>query len=217
MKKIWAVIFLLASTGFCDDTTRLTQILDRLEQAENEVRSLCFDFTQTTSLSMGRGPTEMSGSAWFERPNRFRVEQASPEPQTIVSNGKVFWVYMPDRNQAVKDSMANWARAAGFPQGLTPFRMNVAEMKKKYDFALEEIDGSSVLKLTPRDTETFSYTLRLWVDLSTGLAVKTELASEAVRAVVSIRNVRTNPPLKDSLFKFVPPKGTEILEMPFPK
>jgi outer membrane lipoprotein carrier protein len=216
--QIGLVCFLFVSaTAFAADASRLDQVLARLEQAEKEVRTLSFDFTQTTSLSVGRGPTEIVGSALFERPSRFRVEQSSPEPQTIVSNGKVFWVYLPDRGQAIKDSMDNWAKAAGFPQGLTPFRMNVNEMKKKYTFSLDETSGQPVLVMTPRDSGSFDYTLRLWIDLNTGLAMKTELESEAVKAVVTVRNARVNPPIKDAPFKFVPPKGTDVLEMPFTK
>ncbi|MBK8870406.1 MAG: outer membrane lipoprotein chaperone LolA [Elusimicrobia bacterium] len=217
MKKILMGFLFVSVTVFAADTSRLDRVLARLEQAEKEVRTLSFDFTQTTSLSVGRGAADIVGSALFERPNRFRVEQSAPEPQVIVSNGKVFWVYLPERGQAIKDSMDNWARAAGFPQGLTPFRMNVTEMKKKYDFVLDDTSGQPVLVLTPRDSGSFSYTLRLWIDLNTGLAVKTELESEAVRAVVTVRNAQVNPPIKDAQFKFVPPKGTDVLEMPSAK
>lgn len=192
----------------------LEEVVGRLERAEKEVQSLRFEFTQTTTLSIGGRPVESRGTAIFQRPNRFRVDQSAPEPQTFVSNGKQFWVYLPDRGQVLKDSMDNWSRFAGFPQGLTPFRMDVAEMKKKYKFSLEEENGGPVLTLTPVDAGSYPYTLRLWVDLATGIAQQTALTSENLTAVVRVQNVKVNPSLEASLFLFQPPKGTEILEVP---
>ena len=205
---------LLVSCFSIGHAATLEEVVGRLERAEKEVQSLRFEFTQTTTLSIGGRAVESRGTAIFQRPNRFRVEQLAPEPQTFVSNGKQFWVYFPDRGQVLKDSMDNWSRFAGFPQGLTPFRMNVTEMKKKYKFSLEEENGGPVLTLTPVDAGSYPYTLRLSVDLATGIAQQTTLTSENLTAVVRVQNVKVNPSLEASLFRFQPPKGTEILEVP---
>ncbi len=205
---------LLVSCFSIGHAATLEEVVGRLERAEKEVQSLRFEFTQTTTLSIGGRAVESRGTAIFQRPNRFRVEQLAPEPQTFVSNGKQFWVYLPDRGQVLKDSMDNWSRFAGFPQGLTPFRMDVAEMKKKYKFSLEEENGGPVLTLTPVDAGSYPYTLRLSVDLATGIAQQTALTSENLTAVVRVQNVKVNPSLEASLFRFQPPKGTEILEVP---
>lgn len=212
MKKIvWGVLVSLWGVGHA---ATLDEVVGRLERAEKEVQSLQFDFTQKTTLSIGGRAAESRGTAIFQRPNRFRVEQSAPEMQTFVSNGKQFWVYLPDRGQVLKDSMDNWASFAGFPQGLTPFRMDVAEMKKKYRFSLAEEKEGEVLTLTPLDAGAFPYTLRLWVDMESGIAQQTALISDNLTAVVRVQNVKVNPPLGAHVFRFVVPKGTEILEMP---
>jgi outer membrane lipoprotein carrier protein len=190
------------------------EVLSRLERAEKEISTLQFDFTQETTVSIGGRGSETRGTAIFQRPNRFRVNQTAPEAQAFVSNGKQFWVHLIDRGQVLKDSMDNWARFAGFPQGLTPFQMSVNQMKKKYAFSLVDVEGEKVLSLTPKTATDFSYTLRLWVDMETGVAKKTELASENVTAVVSVRDVKINPRVDAGAFRFVPPEGTEVLEMP---
>ncbi|MBK8574838.1 MAG: outer membrane lipoprotein chaperone LolA [Elusimicrobia bacterium] len=193
----------------------LEDVVARLERAEKEVQSLQFNFTQKTTVALGGGSVESRGTAMFQRPNRFRVEQSAPENQTLVSNGKTFWVHLPDRGQVLKDSMDHWSRFAGFPRGLTPFRMDVAEMKKKYQFSLGEEEGRSVLTLTPKDAGDFPYTLRLWVDMDTGIAEKTALVSENMTAVVTVQNIRVNPRFESGTFRFVPPEGTDVLELPF--
>lgn len=190
------------------------EVVARLDQAEKEVQSLQFDFTQRTSLAIGGRDVITRGSATFQRPNRFRVEQAEPEKETFVSDGKQFWVYLVERGQVLKDSMDNWARFAGFPQGLTPFRMDVAEMKKKYQFSLNEESDGTVLTLTPKDAGDFPYTLRLWVDMKTGIAEKTALVSDTLTTTVRVQNIKVNPKINAGIFKFVPPKGAEILDIP---
>lgn len=202
--------------GFCGvvHAVTLEDVVARLERAEKEVQSLQFDFTQKTTLAIGGRAVETRGKAMFQRPNRFRVEQSAQENQTFISNGKTFWVSLPDRGQVLKGSMDNWARFAGFPQGLTPFRMDVAEMKKKYQFSMSDESEGAVLTLTPKEAGEFSYTVRLWVDMNTGVAEKTALVSDNVTTVVRVQNIKVNPRVESGTFRFVPPKDTEILEMP---
>jgi outer membrane lipoprotein carrier protein len=210
-KLILVLVFGLWGVGHA---TPLEEIVARLEQAEKEVQSLQFDFVQTTTLSLGGKASESRGTATFQRPNRFRVELSVPGTQTYISNGKQFWVYLPDRGQALKGAMDNWARFNGFPQGLTPFQMNMGEMKKKYDFTLAEEKEGPVLTLSPKAAGSTPYRLRLWVDMATGVARQTALVSENLTAVVRVQNVKVNPRVTSSLFRFTPPKGIDVLEMP---
>jgi outer membrane lipoprotein carrier protein len=212
MKKL--LIGMVFGLGGMAHAALLADVVARLERAEQEVQSLQFDFTQTTAVSVGKTTVETRGSALFQRPNRFRVVQSAPENQTFVSNGKTFWVFLPDRAQVLKGTMDNWGRLAGFPEGLTPFRMDVSEMKRKYDFSLANESGGEVLTLTPKDAGDFPFTLRLWVNMTTGIAEKTALVSENLTATVTIKNVRVNPRVDSESFRFVPPKGADVLEMP---
>lgn len=195
----------------------LTEVMDRLERAERDTRSVSFDYAQVTTLTTTRTESTSRGRASFQRPNRFRVEVDAQDRQIMVSDGKNLWFYLPSRDQVIRDSMANWARSAGFPQGLTPFRMDVADMKAKYQFTLED-DGSAsgrpVLALTPKEKGMFPYTFRLWVDMASGFASKTELSSDAVRTVVTVTNVSLNPSFPKDQFQFRPPEGTDVVDMP---
>jgi outer membrane lipoprotein carrier protein len=213
MKKIIAWAFVAGLAAGARSAT-LEEVMARLEQAEKQVKTLRFDFSQTTTLTHSRQTMANRGAASFQRPNRFRVEQSAPEAQTVVSDGKSLWFYLPARGQVIRDSMDNWSRSAGFPQGLTPFQMTVGAMKARYDWTLEDGGDTPVLRLAPKEGGA-PYTLRLWVDMETGLARRTELSAESVTAVVEITRVKVNPALAPSAFRFVPPEGTDVLDMPF--
>lgn len=217
MKRPLVILGLCAMASLSAAQT-VEEVLTRLEKAETEVQRLSFDFSQTTRIVITGESVESRGSALFERPNRFRVEQKAPSPQIIVGDGRDLWFHLPQRNQVIHDSMENWAASAGFPKGLTPFRFQVGEMKEKYRFVLDKADPHTpVILLSPADPHALPYTIRLWIDLKTGVARRTELSSASVTATTDVKNLHINGPLPRDAFVFRPPKGTDVLEMPSPK
>jgi outer membrane lipoprotein carrier protein len=199
---------------------KLDPVLSKMEQAEKNVRTLSFEFIQSITLSATGEKQEVRGKAFFHKPDKFRVEHVSPRPQTVVSNGKTLSLYNPDRNQVLVDSWENWSRSAGFPRELTPFQMDVDQMRKKYVIVYEKkAEGSrkgDVLKFSPREEGPLSYTLRVWVDPSTGLPFRTELESASVHVATDLTQTKVNPALPDSVFVFEPPEGTEVIESSSP-
>jgi outer membrane lipoprotein carrier protein len=214
-----AVPSLFAAASLCAAPAALDDVLKRMERAEKEVKTLSFRFTQTAHLLVTDEKQQIKGEAHFKRPDKFRVEHAVPRKQIVVSDGETLWLYNPAQEQVVVDSWKNWAESAGFPKGLTPFQMNPADMQKRYRFTLEDTVGSgkerrSVLRLEPIDPGPWPYKIRLWID-EAGLPARTELESQSVKTVTQISNVKINPPLKDALFVFAPPRGVDVLKPPF--
>lgn len=190
-------------------------VVARLRRAETEIQRLQFDYVQVTRIPLTGESVQSKGAALFDRPNRFRLEQKTPQPQTVVCDGKDLWFYLPARGQALRDSVDNWARSAGFPQGLSPFRLETTELRAKYDIALETPDPKTpVLRLTPRGDRAFPYDLRVWVDVTSGLPIKTELSSKSVTATTTVKNFKINVPLSPDAFRFTPPAGTDVIDAP---
>lgn len=213
MRRTLAILCLL-SAALTARARTVDDVLDLLRRAETRVQRLRFDYTQTTKITITHETVRARGTALFERPNRFRLEQKTPQPQTVVSDGETLWFYLPARGQVLRDGVDNWARSAGFPQGLSPFRLDSADLREKYDAALENDDPKTpVIRLTPKAAAA-PYRLRVWVDAATGLPVKTELASDSVSAVTEVKNVKTDfTPGRDA-FRFSPPAGTDVIDLP---
>jgi len=194
----------------------LDGVLARLEKAETEIKALVFDYTQSVSLSVGQSETRVSGTVSFQRPDRFRVESRGTSPQTVVSDGTHLWIYSPAHKQVIKDTLSGLLGARGAPAGLGGFQWKVADMKKEFNIALENADDDvPVLVLTPKSAAG-STTLRLWIDMDRGVAVKTTLVADGVKTDVSLTDVRVNPRLSKNLFQFKPPAGVELVDMPTP-
>lgn len=194
----------------------LDGVLARLEKAETEIKTLVFDYTQTVSMAVGKTETSVSGTVSFQRPDRFRVESRGTSPQTVVSDGTHLWIYSPAHKQVIKDTLSGLLGARGVPAGVGGFQWKVADMKKDFNMSLENAAADvPVLVLTPK-SDAGATTLRLWIDMERGLAVKTALLTEAVKTDVALADVRVNPRLSKTLFQFKPPAGVEIVDMPTP-
>lgn len=215
MRRSALALLLVAAAAASLRAQSADEVVAQLQRAETEIQRLQFDYLQTTRIPLTGETVKSKGAALFERPNLFRLEQKTPQPQTVVCDGKDLWFYLPARGQALRDSVDNWARSAGFPQGLSPFRLETAELRAKYDILLETPDPKTpVLRLTPRGDRAFPYELRVWVDLVSGLPVKTELSSKSVTATTNVKNFKINVPLSPDAFRFSPPAGTDVIDAP---
>jgi|GEM_PF-3790791 len=210
MKKVlWGIVFVWG-VGTVGAAT-VEEVTARLEATEKTVKTLSFDFKQTVESPSLNEPVSSAGTAVFQRPDLFRLTWDSSEPRTIISDGKTLWLHLPKRRQVLRDTVSRWFGASGFPRELTPFQLSVSDMKARYVWVLEEINGIPVLKLTPKDPSA-DYSLRLWIDMKTGLAQKTEWVNPSGSTTIDLSNVRMNPVLPKKAFDFSVPVGTDVLD-----
>ncbi|MBK6880330.1 MAG: outer membrane lipoprotein carrier protein LolA [Elusimicrobia bacterium] len=211
MRVLWGMALVLSAGAL--SAASVEDVLGRLERSEGEIKTLSFDYRQTASLSVGKTETAVSGRVSFQRPDRFRIETAGPAAQTVVSDGTHLWIHTPAHKQVIRDTLKGVLGAQGVPAGLGSFQWKAADLKREFNVSVDDAAGETpVLVLTPKaggDT-----VVRLWVDMKTGVAMKTALSAETVKTEVTLANVRVNPRLAKTLFRFKPPAGTEVLDMP---
>ena len=78
------------------------QSLQKLLAATNNYSA---NFTQSTREGAQGVPRVASGRIYLEKPNRFRWETASPNPQIIVSDGVYLWAYDPGLMQVTQQKV----------------------------------------------------------------------------------------------------------------
>ena len=137
------------------------------------------DYSANIVISAGAAPkTEtMSGRCIFKRPNLLRIDFTNPDTQTIVFNGEVLTIYLPNYNVVLNQSVEKGNGTSGAslatPQGLSL-------MKRYYSIAYETgadpvlLEESSaekviVLLLSRRSTTEMFRTIRLMIDPATKL------------------------------------------------
>jgi outer membrane lipoprotein carrier protein len=192
---------------------RAAEILTRVEQAANGIRSLEADFTQTLNVPLLGSNQRSAGKLYQRKPDRFLMRFSDPDGDVIVADGRYFWLYYPssDRTQVIRTSIAEGGQSVDLQQQFlsNPNQRFVATLAGD-----ESVAGRSsyVLTLVPRGASAYKI-LKIWVDKEDYLVRRFEMTeeNESVRRV-ELRNVRTNHALANSLFTFTPPAGAQIIQ-----
>jgi outer membrane lipoprotein carrier protein len=149
---------------------------------------------------------EASGTLAFLRPGRFRWIYAKPYAQLIVGDGSKVWIYDEDLNQVT-------VRRLDRALGSTPAALLAGSTEIEHEFTLSdrgEKDGLEWVEAQPREQQSNFESIRLGFG-SSGLE-RMELAdSFGQTTVLTFTAMRRNPKLDPALFKFVPPKGADVI------
>ena len=190
-----------------------------LESLENFVRNAKTgraDFTQviTAPAREGQVARTKSSSGTFEvqRPNRFRFEYRKPFEQTIVADGQTLWLHDKDLNQV---SQRKQAKVLGqTPAALIAASPDLETLKRDFELQpLPDANGMQWLQATPRQKEGQLTSMKVGFR-GEQLAALEILDSFGQRSVLTFNNMQLNAPLSADAFRFVPPKGADVVQAP---
>ena len=149
---------------------------------------------------------EASGTLAFQRPGRFRWTYAKPYAQVIVGDGAKVWVYDEDLNQVT-------VRRLDRALGSTPAALLAGSNEIERAFKLSEKgekDGLEWVEAVAREAESNFETIRMGFGFS-GLEVMELADSFGQRTVLKFTTLHRNPKLDAAQFRFVPPKGADVI------
>lgn len=195
------------------------QATNNLVKQLSNIRSLSANFEQTTKATAGnkapqkKGLTGQHMNQTFKgvmkvaRPGKFFWETTSPSKQTIVTSGKTVWIYDPDLQQAVRQSLDD--QVANTPALL--LSGNTSQIMKSYRVTQPD-KGKTYYTLLPKDRDGAfqSLTISFGVNKAPSLMILEDSLGQTT--YVRFNNVKLNPSIPASTFNFVPPKGTDIID-----
>jgi len=149
---------------------------------------------------------ESKGSFSFLRPGRFRWIYAQPYPQLIVGDGRRVWIYDEDLNQVTVRAMAK-------ALGSTPAALlaGAADVERAFELAdAGSRDGLEWLEAKPREREAGFERIRLGMG-TLGVQAMELTDHFGQTTVLRFSNVVRNPQLDPASFRFMPPKGADVL------
>ena len=201
MKRALALSLMLATVGARADG------VDALREFVRDAKTGRATFTQVVTSPDGAKKKTSSGNFEFARPNRFRFAYTKPFEQLIVGDGQKVWLYDADLQQA---SVRPMDKAIG----ATPAALLAGTSLDK-DFELQALPsavGLDWVQATPREKDDSANLQSLRV----GFKGKTLAAIELVdgfgqRSLLTFSDLATNQPMTGDPFRFVPPKGVEVL------
>jgi outer membrane lipoprotein carrier protein len=164
-------------------------------------------FTQVVTSPDGVKKKTSSGSFEFARPNRFRFAYSKPFEQLIVGDGQKVWTYDADLQQAS-------VRAMDKALGATPAALLAgAALDKDFELrALPATQGLEWVEATPREKDVAANLQSLRVGFNGKKLAAIELVDGfGQRSLLSFHDLATNVAQAPETFRFVPPKGVDVL------
>lgn len=199
-----AALFILPALSFAEDAA---EIVSRLQGKYESITSIKADFTQEVS-SKGMPAMKSEGKVWLKKPGKMRWEYKKPAKDLIVSDGKTIWLFQPDLNQVIERPASLSASAMA-----TDFLSGIGSIEKEFDVKLAAIDSANhVLILTPKQEQSSLRNLILEVNKEKSIVEKTTITDHfGNQTAVTFNNIKLNASMKDSLFKYTPPRGAAVV------
>ncbi len=166
-------------------------------------------FTQSTEIKATRQTKKAQGRIWIKRPGKIRWETLEPDPNILVSDGKVYWFYTPpfdagERGQVIirKKSQVQTQFLNGLLSGTFDFgkgSVGVTE-KAKNIFVLKPKAGTAGdVSAAEVEIEAAKKTIsRVTLTHTSGNTTRIEL-----------QEISLVSKLEDSLFRFTVDKNTD--------
>ncbi|PFH26837.1 outer membrane lipoprotein chaperone LolA [Burkholderia sp. JKS000303] len=207
-----ASLMLAATHAFAGGTEQLKAFVSQVHAAKG-------DFTQqivkapskatnaaSAAQAMPKPNDNSSGTFVFSRPGKFIWTYQKPYQQVLQADGDKLYVYDRDLNQVTERKLNG---ALGASPAAILFGSN--DLDKNYTLHdAGEKGGIEWLEMLPKAQDTQFQ--RIGIGFRNGTLAAMELHDVFGNVtLLTFTNIQTNPPLKSDTFKFVVPKGADVI------
>ncbi|WP_151765477.1 outer membrane lipoprotein chaperone LolA [Acinetobacter soli] len=208
----------MSTTVFAATPASEQQATSNLVKQLTGIQSLSANFEQTTKVTNSKAPQKkgltaqhmnqtFKGVMKVARPGKFFWETSTPSKQTIVTTGKTVWIYDPDLQQAIRQSLDE--QVANTPALL--LSGNTSQIMQSYRVTQPD-HSKTYYTLYPKDSEGAFQSLTISFGANKAPSLMILQDSLGQTTYVRFNNVKLNAAIPASTFNFTPPKGTDIID-----
>lgn len=202
MQKFFTLLFLILPL------TAHAGGIDKLKEFIAATHSAQANFTQVVLDQNGKRIQSASGVMQFQRPGKFRWTYQKPYEQLIVGDGVKFWLHDVELNQVT-------VKRLDAALGSSPAALLSGSNEIERGFTLKESgsqDGLDWLQAFPKAQDSSFEKILMAFNAQAELVIMEMNDSFGHKTVLRFSGLQRNPQLSPQLFKFVPPKGADVLE-----
>jgi chaperone LolA len=186
--------------------------LDDFLSFNQNTKSASGRFEQQVMDRAGKVVERGSGTFVFARPGKFRWVYDKPHPQTLVADGQKLWIYDPDLRQVTIKRMDQ--AISSTPAALLAGRDDITSIFSLRDAG--SANGLEWVEATPKTPDTGFDRVRL--GLKDKQLADMELFDQlGGHSSLKFIELKANAPVPADTFRFVPPKGADVIEDQPPK
>jgi outer membrane lipoprotein carrier protein len=201
-----ALLLLLCAAALSRPLDARAGGVDRLNQFIASTQSATGEFEQRIYGRDRKVVQASRGTLAFSRPGLFRWTYLKPYPQVIVGDGVRVWIHDEDLNQVT-------VRKLDVALGATPAALLAGSNDALKAFALKDDgtrDGLEWVEAIPRDKASNFERIRMGFGFS---GIERMELTDAFGQTTELRfsGLQRNPRVDAALFRFVPPKGADVI------
>jgi len=201
----WMLLWLVMGAGL-SPACAVADGYERLDRFFEKVTTFKASFIQVVLDENLLALEETSGLLWIARPGRFRWDYESVHGQSIVADGEVLWLYDVELEQVTR-------RAQESAIGQTPAVLlsGGQQYRKDYNVTILGRQGAVYwISLVPKLSDGSFAEIQLGFEGETLRLI--QLLDELNQITrVTLANVVENEPIPDSVFRFIPPTGVDVI------
>lgn len=189
------------------------RVLAGLMKWDETLLSLRSRFTQEFDFAEAGLKQHIEGALDYKKPDLLRIEHIKPARQIVYTDKNDLWVYKPEDSQVMKTSWTAWKRSqSGNLSGILDFG-NYAALTEKNAVTVSTAANSPYITVTfTSKSEPQAYKLSLALSATDYFPAEAALSVDKTVITTKLESAEKNVPIDDSVFKFIQPKGTELLE-----
>ena len=178
----------------------------RLNNFFTKVSSLKGSFNQQVFSKKGKMIQSSTGLLYLSRPGKFRWVYKTPDPQTIVGDGKNIWIYDEDLEQVTIKPLSRAMSSA-------PIAILTRKQSPDAQFIVKPLKAKGGLdwfQLTPRKASKDFRNIEMGLDAKGNMRQMNMLDQLGQKTVIKL-NTQTNVPIAGKTFYFKPPAGVDVI------
>ena len=203
-RKSLFVVLCLLSSGYW--ATAFASGPDQFKAFVETTQSARASFSQSVVNKSGRKAQISHGTLAFSRPGKFRWTYEKPYYQLIVGDGEKLWIHDKDLNQVS-------VKKLGLAVGPSPAALLAGDAALERHFVIVDAgssEGMELIEATPKTQDGGFERVRL--GFRNNLPQLMEVYDNFGQVTtLRFEHFERNPALAPGLFRFVPPKGADIV------
>ena len=204
-----ALVLMGITSAFAASEQKLPALLQEVQGQYQKAGGIQAQFIQMTEIKATKQNKRAKGRIWIKRPNKIRWETLEPDPNILVSDGKVFWFYAPPFEAGERGQVIIRKKAQVQTQFLN------ALLSGSFEF------GKAAVRIEEKSAQTFILKPKAGTagDVS-GAEIQIDPAKKTISKVylthtsgnstrIELEEIHLSSSLEEGMFHFNPDKNTD--------
>jgi len=204
------------ASGFSQELPAIEKVVQKIQSSYEKTKDLKADFVQEITIKSIKNTEREEGKVFFKNPRNMLWDYTRPEGKKLVINRQTSWLYLAQQKAVYRQ------KSESIFQSILLINFFAGSGKLKDDFIIKyaepnavDKNGNYLLVLVPREKASAFSSVKLTIDKNK-YYISALSFDDALGNSTSLKfsNVSINKGIQERFFRFQPPAGVKIFDVP---